>query len=274
MGLVMPLLLQVVSGFVLVAVLIAVGNPGALIDMASFELSAAMMGGLALLTGVLLAGSASIAAILSPVPFRARLGLFMPHLSWAALLPVALVGLSMTQLWGTLWQLLLGPEAFSYFELFGYPITNASPLEAVLLGLAMSVSPGISEELLFRGYVQTRLLQRWSAPVAIAVSTALFSFAHLHPLHVLLTLPLGMWLGIVAYRTGSILPSMVLHMLNNGLAMMESRFEWELTLGHPALDLVSWLAIGAAAYALLWWLEPGFRIERRHIAMRAPTEPP
>jgi membrane protease YdiL (CAAX protease family) len=44
--------------------------------------------------------------------------------------------------------------------------------------VAVGVLPGICEELFFRGYVQTRLLARFPAVVAIGISAFFFSVAH------------------------------------------------------------------------------------------------
>ena len=40
------------------------------------------------------------------------------------------------------------------------------------------LGPGFGEELLFRGYIQTRLRQRWPRLVALAVTACLFGFIH------------------------------------------------------------------------------------------------
>ena len=81
----------------------------------------------------------------------------------------------------------------------------------------IALAPGLCEEVLFRGYVQRRLLQRWSPWAAIAMSSLLFSLMHLDPSHVALALPLGVWLGVLAWRTGSIWPGVLCHASVNGL---------------------------------------------------------
>jgi membrane protease YdiL (CAAX protease family) len=87
---------------------------------------------------------------------------------------------------------------------------------AVPFVLFIALSPGFMEELLFRGYIQSRLLQRWSAWLAILVTSALFALMHVAPHAVVFAFPLGLWLGVLAWRTGSVWPGMVCHAFVNG----------------------------------------------------------
>ena len=82
--------------------------------------------------------------------------------------------------------------------------------------LLISLLPAVFEELLFRGYLQRRLLERWSPVVAIGISSILFALIHADSLqHICAVLPGGIFYGIVAYRTRSIWPTIVMHALHN-----------------------------------------------------------
>ncbi len=87
---------------------------------------------------------------------------------------------------------------------------------AVPFVLFISLVPGFMEELFFRGYIQRRLLQRWPAGTAILVTSLLFAMLHVAPAQVAFAFPLGIWLGVVAWRTGSIWPGVVCHAFVNG----------------------------------------------------------
>jgi uncharacterized protein len=52
------------------------------------------------------------------------------------------------------------------------------------------------------------------------VSSVLFAAAHVEPAHAILVLPLGLWFGWLRRHTGSLWPSLVAHMANNGLAVL------------------------------------------------------
>ncbi|MFM2097127.1 MAG: hypothetical protein RIS70_4251 [Planctomycetota bacterium] len=107
----------------------------------------------------------------------------------------------------------------------------------------VGILPGICEELFFRGYVQTRLLTRFPPLVAIGTTSLLFSIAHLDPLHAVAVFPLGVWLGIIAWQSRSIWPSVIGHTINNSAAVLLTQFA-----GNPKTTTPS---VGAAIVVLL-----------------------
>ena len=88
--------------------------------------------------------------------------------------------------------------------------------------LLFAVIPAISEEFAFRGFILSGLERGYRNRTAILLSAVLFGF-----MHVLLSLfqqlfnatLLGVVLGLLAIRSRSLLPGVVFHMLNNGLAV-------------------------------------------------------
>ena len=94
------------------------------------------------------------------------------------------------------------------------------PLWVVLL--AVAVTPAVCEELFFRGVVLSglRSLGKWPA---IAISALLFAVAHASIYRLLPTLLLGLVLGYLVWKTGSIVVSMIVHALNNGIVAVLSQ---------------------------------------------------
>ena len=88
------------------------------------------------------------------------------------------------------------------------------------LALLIGVTPAICEELLFRGYVQTRLNVSFGPAIGIVASSLLFAVFHIDPVHVVAVLPLGLFLGCVAWRSGSLLPAMLGHFVNNAVSVV------------------------------------------------------
>lgn len=138
-----------------------------------------------------------------------------------------------------------------------FPVAPLWTVAAWLLtGAAVA---GIAEECGFRGYMQKMLEERYRAPVAIAITSAVFGAAHLtHGLSVavLFDAAWGAVYGALAYYTGSILPSLVLHA---SLDALEFLLVWRFA-GAPApplvrLDNPAWFAIGAgvALAMLAFW---------------------
>lgn len=94
--------------------------------------------------------------------------------------------------------------------------------EPALLGLSLAVMAGLAplaEELVFRGLLYGWLARLWGTGVAWIVSSLAFAAAHAEPAHVVLVLPLGLWFGWLRRRTDSLWPSLVAHLVNNGLAV-------------------------------------------------------
>lgn len=88
-----------------------------------------------------------------------------------------------------------------------------------LLGnlLLVALTPAVCEEALFRGPILRGLLPRFGTTGAVLLSAAMFSLFHLNLYRLLPTAILGVLLGYIAARSGSLWPSMLAHLLNNGL---------------------------------------------------------
>jgi membrane protease YdiL (CAAX protease family) len=155
-----------------------------------------------------------IAARLSPVPFRERLGLVPSRLTALQFAVVVFgsavpFGIGLTLAYALAEVIPADPST----EMLYNNITWASvgPFVAFI-----ALMPGFGEELLFRGYIQRRLLQRWPAWVAICVTSLAFALVHIEPHTVVFALPIGFWLGWVAWKVDSIWPCIVTHAAING----------------------------------------------------------
>ena len=90
---------------------------------------------------------------------------------------------------------------------------------------SLAVVPGVFEELFFRGFFFTSLRTLFSPWKAIILSAVLFGLFHVVAANVLAPerfLPstlLGLVLGWVRYRSDSVLPCMLLHVVHNGLLL-------------------------------------------------------
>jgi uncharacterized protein len=99
----------------------------------------------------------------------------------------------------------------------------AHPSTATLVGVMGIIVLGAStaEELLFRGYIQTRFVQRWGATASVVVSAVMFAVAHFDALHSLYALVAGLLLGWISLRTGTIRVTLVAHAINNLVSMLQ-----------------------------------------------------
>jgi len=83
----------------------------------------------------------------------------------------------------------------------------------VVLGLLA----GGAEELFFRGYMQSRLRAAWRPATAVVVTSVAFALLHMEWIHASMALVLGLYLGALTERTGSVLPAIVCHVVNNSV---------------------------------------------------------
>ena len=90
-----------------------------------------------------------------------------------------------------------------------------APAWAMLLAIA--VVPGIFEELAFRGIILTGLQKNTKSSSAIFVSAAFFGITHGILQQSINAFAIGLLLGYIAVRTGSLLPTIVMHVLHNGI---------------------------------------------------------
>ncbi|HEU0031537.1 MAG TPA: CPBP family intramembrane glutamic endopeptidase [Kofleriaceae bacterium] len=102
-------------------------------------------------------------------------------------------------------------------------VVDRPALPLVLLTVALA--PAICEEVLFRGVLARGLATRFHPWVAILGSAVVFSLYHMQPLQMLPTLTLGIAFALIAYRSGSAIPTMFAHFLNNTLALLVARGE-------------------------------------------------
>ena len=130
----------------------------------------------------------------------------------------------------------------------------------VLLLATLAVTPAVIEELCFRGFLFSAMRRALSPAKTILITSVLFGAFHVLTGNALLLerfLPstlLGLILGWVAYRTGSVIPGMVLHFVHNGLLELAAKYKDSLTFLGEGLDTqghlpVTWLITGGTVAA-------------------------
>ena len=159
------------------------------------------------------------AAGLSPEPFRRRLGLVRGHWpiwAWfAAAAATPMVGL----ISGVVVDQFLD-ESEALKEMSQIFRNHGQNGFLIPLALMIGATPAICEELLFRGYVQTRMARSFGPLFGILMASFLFAAFHLDPVHVIAVFPLGLFLGLVSWRSGSIFPAMMGHFVNNVISVV------------------------------------------------------
>ncbi len=132
----------------------------------------------------------------------------------------------------------------------------AVPFWIVLLTGA--VAPAIAEEFFFRGFVLSAFRSKLSGFRSVLFSSLLFGLFHVMAGSVLSiekflpTIILGIAIGYVAIRTGSLWPGILLHTLHNGLIFGMSRFTEQ--------DLAKWFGNDTKHIPATWLCGGGLAI--------------
>lgn len=127
----------------------------------------------------------------------------------------------------------------------------ASPLWLGLL--ASAVGPGIVEEVFFRGFVGRGLVGRHGWLLGVSLTSLLFGLLHLEPIHVVMTLLMGIGLHFVLAASRSLWVPILLHAVNNGIWTVSSLLTSPAAEGTPTLTLVLRYGSGALLLALGAW---------------------
>jgi membrane protease YdiL (CAAX protease family) len=109
--------------------------------------------------------------------------------------------------------------------------------------LSLAVIGPVFEEVLFRGAVMRELLLRYRPATAIFLSAMLFGIIHMNPVQMAGGILIGAVLGWVYWKTRSLIPCMLIHVLNNSLSVF-------LSIRYPEATSVSSL-IGTTNYYVL-----------------------
>jgi uncharacterized protein len=120
--------------------------------------------------------------------------------------------------------------------------------------LVIGLLAGSAEEIFFRGYMQTRLRQRWPPLRAVLVTSLCFAILHVDAsgIHVALAFLLSLYLGFVVELTGSVLPAVICHVVNNVIYTLQTALGG--TVVDPATNVVLTVACSAVFIGAIAWL--------------------
>lgn len=102
--------------------------------------------------------------------------------------------------------------------------SGTGTLEIIVQILVLVVVAPIVEEYLFRGYVFRELKRLYPLLAAVILNGLLFGLYHLNLLQTVNTFFLGMVLSLVYYYRANITDAILVHVANNGIAILSSFF--------------------------------------------------
>lgn len=172
-----------------------------------------------------------LAIIASPVLFmgllltssvRRTFRLHWPRLKWTAMgivLPIFLLPLAITLQSYLHWFF---PELPPRIKETLAPMSDPN-LSLFKLVAVFALLPALCEELAFRGFILSGFSRNGRTGVAIVFSALLFGVMHMIPQQVFNAFLLGLVLGLLALRSGSLLPGILFHFVNNALGVLSER---------------------------------------------------
>ena len=114
--------------------------------------------------------------------------------------------------------------------------------------ISIAIMAPLVEELLFRGAIQGHLLRKGMKPLnAILIASAVFGIVHMNPIQIPFAFAIGLIFGWLYYRTGSVVPGMIGHFINNSIATIQMALLSKEELNTKTIE---WLGEGPT-YALL-----------------------
>lgn len=131
---------------------------------------------------------------------------------------------------------------------------------SVLGVLVIGVVGPIAEEVVFRasilGYMLRKGVDKWGA---IIVSSFIFGIMHFNPAQIPFAMIVGIILGVIYYRTGNILLTSLIHILNNSVACLLNNIygeDYKITEGCETISAIIGVAMLALSAFMLYkfWL--------------------
>lgn len=231
--------------------------------------SATAMWATLILAQLVVLAAAFLACRLVGTPRRERLGLVPPAVTWTE---------SLVLLVATIVPMVLGLLAASVIPSLELETTDGltrmwsegTRTSSVLWVLTIAIFPGVAEEIFYRGLVLRGFLLRWRPVTAILASSLLFGLVHVDPPQAAATFVLGLWWGLVAWRTGSVLLPIAMHAGVNGTWTAIQMISARRPLDDGSATLAATIAIGVGVAAFLWALRILWRVRPAEPAPRAP----
>lgn len=179
--------------------------------------------------GLILAPALLMATMLT-TSLRSSLRIRMPH--WTALPLSVLLGVTLHPMYVMLAEWIsytypISEQAAAAMKPFTDQISAAPWLTVLFL---MALVPAICEELAFRGFIFGGLIRERGRLRAVVVTALLFGISHGVLQQSIAATIMGLLLGWIALRTGSVLPGILIHFTNNALSVSMERIaegQWE-----------------------------------------------
>lgn len=142
------------------------------------------------------------------------------HVKLKILIPVIFIGMAAAMVANTASDLLA--QNFSIFGLENtadFSNTISTPVEFILYIISTAIVPAFAEEFAFRGILMGTL-RKYGDVFAIIASSVIFGAMHGNTTQALFAFILGLIFAFIDCKTNSIIPSIIVHFINNFYAVI------------------------------------------------------
>jgi membrane protease YdiL (CAAX protease family) len=167
-------------------------------------------------------------------------------LSAAVILPV--------DAFSTIFERMWPPDA--QYTSFVLSIKPKGTVSFFTISLGVVLIAAVTEELLFRGFVQRIFQRNMPGPLAVALAGVLFSLSHFNPPLIPGIAVLGILYGYIYYKTGNLWYSIIGHGLFNlvTLVRLDRATEEEIVSATVSAPDRMWTIVSAVAFVCAIWL--------------------
>ncbi len=95
---------------------------------------------------------------------------------------------------------------------------SVSDFLVLILGVVLIA--GFVEEMIFRGFLQGAVEQVTDVTRSVLITALVFTMIHFNPWWAVEILVLGVFLGVMTWRSDSVFPAIVVHCVNNGFSVL------------------------------------------------------
>ncbi len=191
----------------------------------------------------------------SVLGFAREFSFARPDLKTSGLVVVVVVAAIVpVEAFSSVFERLWAPDAD--YTSFILSIKPKGPASFFLVAIGIVLVAAVTEELLFRGFVQRIFQRNMSGPLAVVLAGILFSLSHFNPPVIPGVAALGILFGYLFYRTGNLWYSIAGHAVYNlvMLARLNETAEEEIVAAKVAAPDARWVFLSLAVLVPALWL--------------------
>ncbi len=140
------------------------------------------------------------------------------------------------------------------------PLNNV--WQFILYSVVFAVLPAIFEELFFRSFILGVTFKGFNKISAITLSAFLFCLYHASATQFVYQFIYGITLGVLFYKSGSVICPIVLHFINNFAVLLLSYIKFEINFYHPLIILSGILIIAVSYLVMFFYKKDRAKVEQ------------